>query len=213
MRSESEQPQGPRIWWSPTKGLFTQDPDGDVEAPTDQTPLRWNRLPADAVPYRPAVISAHVELAHAAGAQWPDNRPPRVWFSAERGSLIVGNAEVDQAECQIPPDARQYALMPEPDPDLIRWCNYPDCLASFHAIRGPRESGWAYHGNRGVGSSMLLCPTHRGGPHLIRSKDFKPGDDRVTVVCDCGELASVWPTTGAAMRQWWECHVRTVDQP
>jgi hypothetical protein len=213
LRSEGEQPQGPRIWWSPSYGVFVEGPDEGWVLPMESQDFHSQQLPADAVPYRPAVISAHVELAHAAGAQWPNAKPPRVWWSAERGGLIVGNAEVDQAECQIPPDAQQYALMPEPDPDLIRWCDFPDCLASFHAVRGPRENGWRYLKNRGVGGSLLVCPLHAPSPHLIKSRDWKPGDDRVTVECGCGESASVWPTTGAAIRQWWECRVRTVDRP
>lgn len=200
--SRNAEPVAPRIWWSPTQGVIT---DGQGSGP---------ELPADAVPYRPADIRAGLELGHAAGASWPMAKPPRVWWSAERGGLIVGNPDMDPADYgSIPADAVPYGFNPKPDPDLIRWCEYPDCLASFHAISGPAENGWLYRKGRGVGGALLLCPAHRDDSHLISSEGFTRDDPTVTVVCDCGDRAVIKPTTGWAMRQWWAAHVRTVDRP
>ncbi|MEU1761339.1 hypothetical protein [Micromonospora sp. NPDC005652] len=87
------------------------------------------------------------------------------------------------------------------DPGLLRWCDWPDCLASYAAHPGPTERGWMRH------PYALLCPAHAPLGH---GPTVRWDGDVLTAHCSCSASAVVSPTNGQAVKAWWRTHVAEV---
>lgn len=89
------------------------------------------------------------------------------------------------------------------DPGLLRWCSWPDCLASFDASRGPEGGGWKQYRHMAV----LLCPRHAQTGHWP-SFDMDRGDlTTFTARCGCGAAEKVQPSNWDAVYAWWGKHL------
>jgi hypothetical protein len=120
------------------------------------------------------------------------------------------SSPLEQAdEVDGPPTAIQEAAE-RVDPNLLRWCEWPDCLRSFHAVHGPIAAlGWVYV--RGTGTPVLLCPSHSNVGHRPGHRDWKPGDTTLTATCECGAEQQVQPTNQAAVMRWWREHIESLN--
>src|SRR5215207_2231378 len=75
------------------------------------------------------------------------------------------------------------------DPDLLRWCSWPDCLASYDASSGPHDRGWKSFRHMAV----LLCPEHSPTSHWPSFDMDRDDLTYLTAKCGCGETAEVSP--------------------
>lgn len=93
------------------------------------------------------------------------------------------------------------------DPELLRWCRWKGCLASYDVTTGPTEPGWksTHH------MAVLLCPKHSTTDHWP-SYDMNREDlSYLTAKCGCGEEQEVRPSNWDAVLDWWDAHLARVD--
>lgn len=91
-------------------------------------------------------------------------------------------------------------------PDMLRWCEWPDCLASYHAATGPPPGDrWIYVR---TGAHVLLCPAHQNTGHRPQRPQWQTGATSMDVSCECGATAAgLTPTTQRRMIDWWAEHI------
>lgn len=115
--------------------------------------------------------------------------------------LVAGNSTVRDA--LLGDGERAVLKAASVDPGLLRWCQWPGCLASYVAVPGPTEPGWA----RRCHSFALLCPKHDPLGHHP-DWELNPSDlSYLTALCSCGGTAEVRPANAQAVLDWWERHV------
>lgn len=83
----------------------------------------------------------------------------------------------------------------------LRWCGWPECMASYDAATGPGEGGWRRH------MDLVLCPAHDAlghGPMLDRDAADNPAAS-----CACGSAPNRWEWhTRGDVYAWWTGHAR-----
>lgn len=92
----------------------------------------------------------------------------------------------------------------------LRWCEWPDCLRSFHILDGPKPErdgkGWIYVR---TGTDVLLCPDHANAGHRPQRFEWQPGDKTIGTSCECGaSVHGLTPTSNERCKTWWREHVR-----
>lgn len=91
------------------------------------------------------------------------------------------------------------------DPCLLRWCDWPQCIAHYDASTGPAERGWK--GSHG----WLLCPSHSGLGHHPKY-EFAQSMTVLLATCACGQQEEVRPQNQAAVMGWWRGHVAQLSE-
>lgn len=100
------------------------------------------------------------------------------------------------------------------DARMLRWCEWPGCLRSFHAATGPDPAidgkGWIRVRN---GDSILLCPDHADAGHRPQRVEWEPGWGYVNTSCECGARGErVTPASLDGNNRWWREHVEATTR-
>lgn len=87
-------------------------------------------------------------------------------------------------------------------PGFDRYCDWPGCLATWHALRGGK-SGWLR------GRVLFLCPDHSTTEHwagytLDANRNCNGAE------CTCGHRWDERPISLAVLKAWWQQHVATI---
>lgn len=119
----------------------------------------------------------------------------------------------DQAAASVFMELTTRALVA--DARVLRWCEWPDCFRSYHAMTGPDPvidgKGWVRV--RG-GGDVLLCPDHANTGHRPQRPQWEPGWDYQHASCECGARGErVRPANLEATNGWWRDHVRDAAVP